>query len=199
MFVQIIEGHAADAAEMQRLTERWDRELRPGAAGFLGSTGGVTSEGMAIEIVRFESLEAAQANAARPEQGAWWAEMEACFDGDITFTDSEDVEEFLGGGSNSAGFVQVMKVTGLDRAIMAELDDVLASTAPEARPELIGGLRIWTGPESGYNVIYFTSHEAARAGEAADAMAEAAPQVTEHLAALRSNTQFLDLTDPWTS
>ena len=110
---------------------------------------------------------------------------------------SEDVEEFLGGGSDSAGFVQVMKVTGLDRSIMARLDQVMASAAPEARPELIGGLRVWTGPDRGYNVVYFTSEAAARAGEATDAMAQAAPEVVEHLEALRSNTEFIDLTDPW--
>jgi hypothetical protein len=154
---------------------------------------------MAIEVVRFDSLQSAQANGARPEQGAWWAEMEACYDGEVVFTDSEDVEEFLGGGSDSAGFVQIMKVAGLDRAIMAKLDEVLVSIAPETRPELLGGLRIWTAPDSGYNVVYFTTEAAARAGEAADAIGTAAPEVTEHLAALRSNAEFIDLTDPWIS
>ncbi len=149
MYVQIIEGRAADAAAIRRLTERWNEELRPGATGFLGSTGGVAADGTAIEIVRFDSKESAQANSARPEQGAWWAEMEPCFDGEVTFHESDDVEEMLGGGSDDAGFVQVMKATGLDRSVMAKVEQAMESAAPDARPELIGALRIWTGPDSG--------------------------------------------------
>lgn len=199
MFVQIMEGRVDDAEAMRRLMDRWNDELRPGAAGFVGTTGGVTADGRSIAIVRFDSKESAQANSARPEQGAWWTQMEACYDGEVTFTESEDVELFLGGGSDSAGFVQVMKVVGLDRSVMARLDAVMASVAPEARPELIGGMRIWTGPDRGYQVVYFTSEEAARAGEAADAMADAAPEALEHLQALRSHTEFIDLTSPWMS
>ncbi len=199
MFVQIMEGRVRDAETMRRLTDRWNDELRPGAAGFLGTTGGLTSDGNAIAIARFDSRQAAEANSSRPEQGERWAEMEACYEGAVVFTDSEDVEEFLGGGSDDAGFVQVMKVSGLDRAVMTQLDEVMASVAPDARPELIGGLRIWTGPDSGYNVVYFTSEEAARAGEASDAMAAAAPDVVEHLETLRSRTEFIDLPDPWIS
>lgn len=47
----------------------------------------------------FESAAAAHANNERAEQGAWWSETETCFDGPVSFTDSEDAEEFLAGGS----------------------------------------------------------------------------------------------------
>ena len=109
MFVQVIEGKVSDKAGLRRQMDRWEAELRPGAAGFLGSTGGVTDDGVGFAVARFESADAARANSERPQQGEWWAETEKCYDGPVSFTDSEDVEEFLSGGSNDAGFVQVMK------------------------------------------------------------------------------------------
>ena len=75
MFVQIIEGKARDAEGLKRQGDRWAEEVGPGAVGFLGVTSGVTADGRAITIARFESEEAAKANAARPEQSAWWSEM----------------------------------------------------------------------------------------------------------------------------
>ena len=51
----------------------WVRDLAPDAAGWLGSTGGVTADGRAVAIVRFESAKAARANSDRPEQSDWWA------------------------------------------------------------------------------------------------------------------------------
>lgn len=55
MFVQIIEGKVRDAHAMKERGEVWQRELRPGATGFAGVTAGVTADGRAITIVRFES------------------------------------------------------------------------------------------------------------------------------------------------
>ena len=40
MFIQVIQGTIVDADLLRRQTERWVRELEPGAPGFLGSTGG---------------------------------------------------------------------------------------------------------------------------------------------------------------
>ena len=74
----------------------------PGRAGFLGSTGGVTDGGDAVAFARFDTAAHAKANSERPEQGQWWAETEKCFEGEVTFTDSEDVDTLLAGGSNDA-------------------------------------------------------------------------------------------------
>ena len=35
--------------------------------------------------------------------------MQECFDGEVTFHDCDDVTMFLGGGSDDAGFVQVIQ------------------------------------------------------------------------------------------
>ena len=194
MFVQIIEGQTRDPEGIKRQVERWQAEVSPGAAGFLGSTSGVTADGRAIAVVRFDSEAAARANSERPEQSAWWADMSKYYDGEVTFTESSDVQEFLGGGSNDAGFVQVMKSLGVDRKRMASLDaefDKLAGL----RPDLIGSVRVWTGPDSCVEVNYFTSEAEARAGEQKDVPAEVQAMMAE-FGDLMKNTEFLDLSDP---
>ena len=100
---------------LRRQLELWRREIKPGASGYLGSTGGVTSDGRSITLVRFESEQAARANGERAEQGAWWTETAKAFDGGVTFHDCREVDTILGGGSNDARFVQVMDGRARDR------------------------------------------------------------------------------------
>lgn len=196
MFVQVIEGRVADRDGLRRQMDRWMSELRPGATGFLGSTAGVTDDGDAITFARFESATAAKANSERPEQGRWWAETEKCFGGEVTFTDSDDVETFLAGGSNDAGFVQVMKGSGTDRDRLHAMDKSLEEHAASFRPDLIGGLRVWTGPDAYVEFAYFTSEAEAREGEKKEPPAELADQMGE-FQELMANVEFLDLKDPW--
>lgn len=196
MFVQIIEGRAADADGMKRLMETWMDELRPGAAGFLGTTAGVTDDGRAIAVVRFESASAASANSERPEQGEWWSQMEACYDGDVSFAESDDVQELMGGGSDDAGFVQVMKGHGIDRDAVARLDSAFEEHAPGSRPDIIGGFRVWTESDAGYDVTYFTSEADAREGESKPRPPEF-EEFADDMEQFMANTEFFDLTDPW--
>jgi hypothetical protein len=197
MFVQVIEGNVSDKAGLRRQMDRWEAELRPGAAGFLGSTGGVTDDGVGFAIARFESAEAARANSERPEQGQWWSETEKCYDGPVSFADSEDVEEFLGGGSNDAGFVQVMKTAnGPPRAEMNELDKQFEKHASAWRPDLVGGVRVWLGKTSTVEVNYFTSEAEARANESKDPPPELAALFAQYVDVM-ANTEYLDLRDPW--
>ena len=127
MFIQVITGKCSDPEAFKRQGEKWEQELRPGATGFLGSTGGTTEDGRFIEIARFESEEAARANSDRPEQGAWWAETEKVVDG-AEFRDSTDIVTFLGGGKDNAGFVQVMRGRVIDPAKLAERRDAMGSS-----------------------------------------------------------------------
>ena len=69
MFAQVIHGPVTDPAAVQALGERWVNELSPGATGWLGSTSGVTSDGIFVIFAWFESAEAARRNSDRPEQG----------------------------------------------------------------------------------------------------------------------------------
>ena len=196
MFVQVIEGRVADREGLRRQMDRWMSDLRPGATGFLGSTGGVTDGGDAIAFARFESAAAARANSERPEQGAWWAETEKCYAGEVRFTDSEDVETFLAGGSNDAGFVQIMKGSGIDRDQIHAMDEGFEKHAASFRPDIIGVLRVWTGPDSYIEVAYFTSEAEAREGETKEPPAELAEQMGQ-FEELMANIEFLDLRDPW--
>lgn len=194
MFVQLIEGRTTDAEGLERQGERWQAELRPGATGFLGSTSGVTDDGRAITIARFESENTARANSERPEQGAWWADTAKFFEGDVAFTESSDVTEFLRGGSDDAGFVQIMKVAGVDRARVERLDGSLEQVA-DARPDLIGGLRMWTGPDSYVEAVYFTSEAEARAGEQVE-MPEEIQAAMADFQEIMAKTEFIDLRNP---
>jgi hypothetical protein len=198
MFVQIIEGKVSDPAGLRRQLDRWQAELRPGASGYLGSTSGISDDGTLIAFARFESAEAAKANSERAEQGAWWSETERCFDGPVSFIGSEDVEEFLAGGSNDAGFVQVMKTRGgIDRATMKEMDNRFEKHASTWRPDLIGGVRVWTGGEhSTIEMNYFTSEAEARNNETREPPAELAEMFVQ-FSDMMADTEFVDLRDPW--
>jgi hypothetical protein len=194
MFVQIIEGRTTDGKALMERGESWQQELRPGAKGYLGVTAGVTADGRAVTIARFESEDAARANSERPEQDAWWTETAKLYDGVPTFTESSDVTLWMGGGSNDAGFVQVMKTTGADRAKLEEMDKAFEPYT-SARPDLLGGLRIWTGKDSCIDVAYFTSEAEAREGE----KAEMPPEVQELMASMQEGmgqVEYFDLTEP---
>jgi hypothetical protein len=196
MFVQVIEGKVADAERLRQQLDRWNQELRPGAVGFLGTTGGVTDDGRGVFLARFDSAAEAKANSDRPAQGQWWAETASCFDGEVTFTDSEDIETFLAGGSDDAGFVQVMKSSGVDRDKVHEMDRQFEEVAAQWRPDLIGSTRVWTGPDRCIDVAYFTSETAAREGEQKAPPPELADQSAE-FEEMMANTEFLDLRQPW--
>ena len=196
MFVQVIEGQVADRDGLRRQLDRWATELRPGASGFLGSTAGVTDQGAGLAFARFESAADAAANSARPEQGQWWAETEKCFDGEVRFTDSDEVDTVLGGGSNDSGFVQVMKGHGVDRARMRAVDEQFEEHASSFRPDLLGGFRVWTSTDTYVEVAYFTNEAAAREGERKQPPAELADAMAG-FEALMSNVEFIDLREPW--
>jgi hypothetical protein len=195
MFVQVIEGRVSDREGLRRQMDKWMTELRPGAGGFLGSTAGVTEDGKGIAFARFESAAAAQANSDRPEQGAWWNETAKCYSGDVTFTDSEDTETFLGGGSNDAGFVQIMRGTA-DRDELHTMDAVFEQVAGSWRPDLMGVFRVWTGPDRYMDIGYFTSEAEARVGEKKEPPPELAEQMGR-FEELMQNVEFIDLKDPW--
>jgi hypothetical protein len=63
VFVQVIQGQVADASKVRAAFDRWAQELALGAIGWLGSTAGVTEDGRFIALARFQSQEAARANA----------------------------------------------------------------------------------------------------------------------------------------
>lgn len=196
MFVQVIQGKIDDPAGLRRQMERWQKELQSGAKGYLGSTFGVTADGEAMGIARFESAEAAAANSARPEQGEWWAQTEKLFSGPVTFRDSSDVETFLAGGSDDAGFVQVMQGRITDRARLEELEAKTMEQMQEQRPDVIGSVRAHHGGGEFTEFVYFTFEAEARKGEAKEPSEEDKAMFDEWQK-LSSVDRWFDLTDPW--
>ena len=109
MFIQIIQGKCTRQDELRALADTWREEMAPSADGWLGGTYGFTDDDQFVGIIRFESREAATRNSERPEQGEWAKRMTALLDGPVEYHDCDDVTLMLDGGSDDAGFVQVIR------------------------------------------------------------------------------------------
>ena len=114
MFVQVIKGKTSNQQALDAALSQWMQDLAPGATGWLGSTSGVTEDGRAIAVVRFESEDDARRNSNRPEQDQWWSQTSKLFDGEPSFRDSNEVTVDAQGDPDQAGFVQVMQGRGSD-------------------------------------------------------------------------------------
>lgn len=193
MFVQIIEGPLRDAELLRRQMQRWQAQIKPGATGYLGSTSGVTADGTGITLVRFDSQDSARANSSRPEQGAWWEETSAAFGGEVTFLDCRDVDLIFGGGSDEAGFVQIMQGRAADREQMRTVGQSMEDGLRAMRPDVLGGVVCWHGDRDFTQVMYFTSEDEARKGEAAT---QQSAEMDEWGKLLDGPVRFLDLRHP---
>ncbi len=193
--IQVIQGRTNAGAELRRQFERWAEEVGPGATGYLGSTGGVADDGTFIALARFEDEDSARANSDRPEQGAWWDETAKYFDGDVTFRDCTDVDVTLGGGSDDAGFVQVMQGRVPDRERLQGLEEEFLPRLTELRPDVIGSVRAWDGDRF-TEAIYFTSEAEAREGESATTSGDQRPEDFEEYMSLMEDVTYIDLKAP---
>ena len=189
MFIQIIQGKCTRQDEMHALADEWREQRGPGADGWLGGTYGFTDDGMFLGVVRFEDREKAMANSESPEQGEWAERMAALFDGPVEFHDSDDVTLLFDGGSDDAGFVQVIrgKVDDPSRLRAMMTDDPQA--LHEMRPDILGAT-LAIEPDGTYTeTIAFTDEESAREGrEDASRPPEVAPSSSTPCRARRSTT-----------
>lgn len=193
MFIQFIRGKAKDVAGLRARADAWDRDLKPGATGFLGATQGITGDGVFVTVARFESEEAARRNSDRPEQGAWWEETSKLLEG-VEFIDCPRAELFLGGGSDDAGFVQIMLGRTDDVEDHIAINRELEKQLPAHRPDLIGGTLAFAPDGRFVDASYFTSEAEARTGEK-----KARPPELERLFDRFSPqiAEYIDLRDPW--
>jgi hypothetical protein len=197
MFVQVIRGQVTDREEMHAALDRWSEQLAPSAAGWLGSTAGVTEDGRFVALARFESEAAARRNSDRLEQGQWWVDTAKLFTGEVSFRDSSDVTEDVTGDPDRAGFVQVMEGRGSDlqraRQLMAEKTGEWAAF----RPDVLGSVAVLSEAGSYTVVMYFTSEQAAREGERKQAPPALEAQMKEMSKLSIGEPEFLDLRQPW--
>lgn len=195
MFIQVIEGTCTRQDELRALIEQWREEMSPSAEGWLGGTYGFTDDDRFVGVVRFESREAAAANSARPEQGAWAEQMTALFDGPVQFHDCDDVTLMMGGGSDEAGFVQVIRgrvedPSGL-KALMADTD-----LLHEMRPDIIGATLAIEDDGTFTETVAFTDEASARSGEQRE-MPDMPADVRTTLEEAMVGATFYDLHRPW--
>lgn len=195
MFIQTIEGRCTRHDELRAVLDRWPEELAPGADGWLGGTYGFTDDDLFIAVVRFEDRASAMRNSERPEQGAWAEQMMAAFDGPVDFHDSDDVTLLFDGGSDDAGFVQVIrgKVDDPER-----LRRLIASDPAELRrmrPEIIGATLAMEPDGTFTETVAFTDEASARGGEGQEPPAD----VRADLEYAMQGAVFHDLRNPWFS
>jgi hypothetical protein len=192
VFIQIIQGKCTRQDELRAEARRWRDELSDGAVGWLGGTYGFTDDDQFMGVVRFESREAAMANSARPEQSAWAERLMSLMDGPVEFHDCDDVTMLMDGGSDEAGFVQIIrgKVEDPDR-IKAMLADT--SKLHEMRPDIIGGTLALEPDGTFTETIAFRDEDSARQGE----KVEPPPEVRSELESMMAGARFYDLHHPW--
>jgi len=192
VFIQVIQGTCTRPDELRAHVQTWPTELGPGAPGWLGGTFGFTDDDAFVGVVRFESREVAIANSARPEQAAWAEKMASMMDGPVEFHDSDDVMMLMDGGSDRAGFVQIIqgKVDDPSR-IKAMLADT--SMLHDMRPEIIGGTLAIEPDGTFTETIAFRDEDSARAGE----QMEPPEEVRSELESMMAGATFYDLHHPW--
>ena len=168
--------------------ERFRQELAPGAEGWLGSTAGITDENRFIGSFRFETQELAQRNSDRKEQTEWWYQTSKFLD-TPRFWDCVLVQEYKDGGSDEAGFVQVIQGRVIDPEGYRK---EAMSLGGSPRGDVIGGLIAWDGSRF-TEFVYFTSEEEARKGERSPGHRTALEKVWPRTGDL----DYFDLRQPW--
>lgn len=197
MFVQMFTAEVADAEAVRAVLEGWSTAAGRDAAGWLGTTAGITDDGRLVVLARFESEEVARANSDRPEQGRWWDSLAAHFKGEASFFDSDDVDADIVGDPDAAGFVQVMRGQVSDPVRARELSQRDSGVWAAHRPDILGSLLL-SRADGGYVMaVYFTSEADARAGETKEPPPELSAQMAELGALAVGDVTYFDLRDPW--
>ena len=196
MFAQVIQGKTSNPRGLEAALDRWLQDLAPSATGWLGSTSGVTEDGRAIAVVRFESEEEARRNSNRPEQDQWWSETAKLYEGEATFLDSTDVTVDLNGDPDRAGFVQIMRGRSNDPQRAKQLMDQDSDKWAAFRPDMLGSVAIGHDDGSYTMVMYFTSEAEAREGERKEPPPELLAQMEEMNKLSVGEPEYFDLTRP---
>ena len=189
MFIQVIQSKSSRRDEVRELMQEWG-EMTDAGSGFLGATYGFTDDDDFLGVVRFESKEKAMANSARPETDAMSKRMAELMDGPPTFYDCDDVSVWMAGGSDDAGFVQVIKGKTDDSDRLKEVMGAPDDDMRQERPDIIGGTFALTDDGTFINTVAFTDEASAREGEK-----KSSPP--EEMMSLMRDLEYFDLRDPW--
>lgn len=116
--------------------------------------------------------------------------------GPVSFHDCADTMLLLGGGSDQAGFVQIIQGRVPDRERIHTLAQRSTGLLSRHRPDVLGATIAIDDDGVFSETIAFTSEAAARAAERQEMPPEARQLVDEEMSLLDEVT-FLDLHQPW--
>ena len=135
MFVQVIEGRTTDPDGLRAQFDKWVAELQPGATGYVGTTAGVAADGRVVCLrpVRVGGRRRGP-TASGPSRARGGPRPRSCSTGPSSSPSRATSRQFLAGGSDDAGFVQVMKVAGVDRAKVEAGDTQFETAGRHAAP-----------------------------------------------------------------
>ena len=198
MFIQIIQGqvHAAGRAPRAGATAGAD-ELGPGADGWLGGTYGFTDDDLFVggRPLRVDARPRC-ATPSGPSRPAWAEQMMALFDGPVEFHDCDDVTLLMDGGSDDAGFVQVIRGKVDDPApAQGDADRRHRPMLHEMRPEILGATLAIEPDGTFTETVAFTDEASARSGERQEPPADDARELEYAM----QGATFYDLHHPWFS
>ena len=196
MFIQIIQGKCTRQDELRAMAERWRTSSgRAPTAGSAGPTASPTTT-CSSGVVRFESREAAMANSARPEQGAWAEQMMALMDGPVEFHDCDDVTLMMGGGSDDGRLRPGDPRQGRRAGAAQGADDRHRDAARDAARRSSG--RHWRSRPTARSPRPSPSRarRAPAQGEQKE-MPDMPAEVRETLETAMKGAQFYDLHHPW--
>jgi hypothetical protein len=182
MFIQVTQGRATNPPGIRRDLGRWQRQLAPGADGWLGSTTGITEDGWSLSVIRFASEDHARRNGERPEQREWWRDASQHL-ARVVFHNARKVHTYLDGGSDAAGFVQIIQGRTDDMERMVSLGH-----DHDQAPRILGRTLAEHDDRPGEftQITYFSSEQDARRAE----------QEPSELRSLTTNLRSFDLRDP---
>jgi hypothetical protein len=194
VFIQMVQVACSQQDDMRMLVDDWCRQMR-GHYGWLGGTYGFTDDGQFVGVCRFDGMASAREWCRDPDAGLWWAAAEEMFDGAPEIHESDDVTIMLEGGSDSAGFVQVMRgrVTNLDALKRIMSDHEMTSMLHQARPDIIGATLAIEDDGTFTETVAFTDEAAAREGEKSGAYSDQSDELTSAM----EDVEYLDLHHPW--
>jgi hypothetical protein len=114
-----------------------------------------------------------------------------------TVRESDSVEFLAGGGSDDAGFVQVIEGHTSSRDEFMRLERELENGGfMTDRPDFIGSTLVFWPDGAWVEVAYFTSEGEVREGEKRGLSPRVAA-VFDEWQRVAAPTSYLDLTDPW--
>lgn len=193
MFIQILQAHCTRQAELHQVIEEASAGLAD-RAGWLGGTFGFTGDDRFVGVVRFESEEACRELTGTENAQLWLERAQKLCDEPVQVHESADVTMMLEGGSDRAGFVQVMRGRVADAEKLRHLvSDEMASMLHQARPEIVGATLAVEPDGSFTETIAFTDEKSARMGE----QQEMPDEVRAEIDSAMADVEFLDLQQPW--